>query len=103
MFYLSFSVNYFEVGVVFNVIPFCFSMVVCFSGVQLYDNVVDKAQKAFETWRMVPAPKRGDIVRQIGDALRNAKDSLAKLVTLVEIIIIIIFDGVYMCFEAFFL
>jgi aldehyde dehydrogenase (NAD+) len=49
---------------------------------QLYERVVGVAQKAFEGWKMVPAPKRGDIVRQIGDELRKAKEALARLVTL---------------------
>jgi aldehyde dehydrogenase (NAD+) len=47
-----------------------------------YDAVVRDTAKAFEQWRMVPAPKRGEIVRQIGDALREAKDELGTLVTL---------------------
>lgn len=47
-----------------------------------YELVVRKAQEAFKIWREVPAPKRGEIVRQIGLALRDAKDDLGKLVTL---------------------
>jgi aldehyde dehydrogenase (NAD+) len=47
-----------------------------------YEKVISKAQEAFETWRMVPAPKRGEIVRQIGLELRKYKDDLAALVTL---------------------
>src|SRR5580693_3198335 len=47
-----------------------------------YDAVVDRAQQAFSTWRMVPAPGRGEIVRQLGNALREAKDDLGMLVTL---------------------
>jgi aldehyde dehydrogenase (NAD+) len=46
-----------------------------------YDRVVKKSQEAFREWRMVPAPKRGDIVRQIGLALRKYKDPLGKLVS----------------------
>lgn len=46
-----------------------------------YEAVVSKATEAFKTWRMVPAPKRGEIVRQIGDALREKKDALGKLVS----------------------
>ncbi len=45
-----------------------------------YENVVKTAQDAFEVWRKMPAPKRGEIVRQIGDALRRHKDDLGKLV-----------------------
>src|SRR3546814_4983971 len=39
------------------------------------------AQKAFPTWRAYPAPKRGDIVRQIGDRLRRQKEDLGALVS----------------------
>jgi aldehyde dehydrogenase (NAD+) len=47
-----------------------------------YAKVVDDAARAFEKWRDVPAPKRGEIVRQIGDALRAKKEPLAALVSL---------------------
>jgi aldehyde dehydrogenase (NAD+) len=47
-----------------------------------YKKVVDKAQEAFKKWRMKPAPKRGEIVRQIGNRLREYKEPLGKLVTL---------------------
>jgi aldehyde dehydrogenase (NAD+) len=47
-----------------------------------YESVVQKAQEAFNIWRKMPAPARGEIVRQIGLALREAKDDLGKLVTL---------------------
>lgn len=46
-----------------------------------YEAVVMQAQVAFETWRMMPAPKRGEIVRQLGNELRKQKDSLGKLVS----------------------
>lgn len=46
-----------------------------------YDAVVEKAQTAFEEWRMWPAPKRGEVVRQIGEALRREKQALGKLVS----------------------
>lgn len=46
-----------------------------------YDKVVLTAVKAFEAWRMVPAPKRGEIVRQIGVALRSNKEMLGRLVS----------------------
>ena len=46
-----------------------------------YDTCVETAQAAFVEWRSWPAPKRGDIVRQIGDALRENKDNLGKLVS----------------------
>lgn len=47
-----------------------------------YDAVVSSAVEAFRTWRLVPAPKRGEIVRQIGEELRASKDDLGALVTL---------------------
>jgi aldehyde dehydrogenase (NAD+) len=46
-----------------------------------YEQVVAKAQEAFVEWRKLPAPKRGDIVRQIGDALRVYKEPLGRLVS----------------------
>jgi len=47
-----------------------------------YQFVIEKARAAFEKWRMVPAPVRGQIVRKIGDILREYKDPLGQLVTL---------------------
>jgi aldehyde dehydrogenase (NAD+) len=47
-----------------------------------YDDVLWDAVKTFERWRMEPAPKRGEIVREIGEELRAAKDELGSLVTL---------------------
>lgn len=46
-----------------------------------YHEVVKKAKDAFKEWRMVPAPKRGEIVRQIGLELRKYKEPLGKLVS----------------------
>lgn len=46
-----------------------------------YEAVVAKAQEAFAIWRTWPAPKRGEIVRQIGEALRTYKEPLGKLVS----------------------
>ncbi len=46
-----------------------------------YETVVKKATQAFAEWRLWPAPKRGEIVRQVGDALRANKESLGKLVS----------------------
>ena len=47
-----------------------------------YEYVIKKAQEAFKIWRAVPAPVRGEIVRQIGLALREKKEALGALVTL---------------------
>lgn len=46
-----------------------------------YEIIVSKAQEAFTEWRIWPAPKRGEIVRQIGEALRSKKEALGKLVS----------------------
>lgn len=47
-----------------------------------YEMVIAKAQEAFSEWRKWPAPRRGEIVRQIGEALRERKAELGYLVTL---------------------
>jgi L-aminoadipate-semialdehyde dehydrogenase len=47
-----------------------------------YEAVVRAAEEAFTTWRMVPAPQRGEIVRQLGEELRAHKDALGRLVSL---------------------
>lgn len=46
-----------------------------------YENVVQKSVEAFKVWRKVPAPKRGEVVRQIGNALRDYKTDLGTLVS----------------------
>ncbi|MFH1845008.1 MAG: aldehyde dehydrogenase family protein [bacterium] len=47
-----------------------------------YDRVMKQSQQAFLVWRELPAPKRGEIVRQVGEALRAKKDVLGALVSL---------------------
>ncbi len=47
-----------------------------------YDQVVRAAQTAFEAWRMWPAPKRGLVVRDLGNALRAKQEALGELVSL---------------------
>jgi len=47
-----------------------------------YERVVRSTQEAFKVWRKVPAPKRGEIVRQLGVELRKLKQPLGKLVTI---------------------
>ena len=47
-----------------------------------YDTVVDQAVQAFDRWRMVPAPRRGLIVREIGEELRRHKNELGALVSI---------------------
>jgi aldehyde dehydrogenase (NAD+) len=49
---------------------------------ETYDQIVAQAVSAFETWRMVPAPKRGELVRDLGNALREMKEPLGDLVSL---------------------
>lgn len=52
------------------------------AGGQDYEKIVSESAEVFERWRMVPAPKRGQVVREIGDELRSFKDDLGTLVTL---------------------
>jgi aldehyde dehydrogenase (NAD+) len=51
------------------------------AGEEDYEQVVARAQEAFEEWRMIPAPKRGEVVRQIGNALRERKRDLGAIVS----------------------
>jgi aldehyde dehydrogenase (NAD+) len=46
-----------------------------------YQQAINKAKEAFAEWRTWPAPKRGEIVRQVGEALRAKKEPLGKLVS----------------------
>lgn len=46
-----------------------------------YEKLMGQAQQAFVQWRNVPAPKRGEVVRQIGNALRESKHELGQLVS----------------------
>jgi aldehyde dehydrogenase (NAD+) len=46
-----------------------------------YEQVVRSAEAAFKEWRMWPAPRRGEVVRQLGEALRQYKEPLGKLVS----------------------
>ena len=47
-----------------------------------YEACVERAADAFQRWRVIPAPQRGEMVRQLGNALREAKSDLGLLVTL---------------------
>ena len=49
--------------------------------IEEYENCIQQAEKAFVEFRAVPAPKRGEMVRQLGDALREKKSALGKLVS----------------------
>ncbi len=46
-----------------------------------YETMVTKAQEAFAIWRQWPAPRRGEIVRQMGEELRRQKENLGRLVS----------------------
>jgi len=46
-----------------------------------YEKIIQTAEAAFKQWRMMPAPQRGEIVRQVGEALRKYKEPLGKLVS----------------------
>lgn len=48
---------------------------------QAYETVIATAEEAFRKWRNWPAPKRGEVVRQIGEALRAKKEPLGRLVS----------------------
>jgi aldehyde dehydrogenase (NAD+) len=54
---------------------------VCVTSRAQYEEVVEQASKAFEYWRNVPAPKRGEVVRALGNAFRNYKSDLGQLVS----------------------
>jgi len=47
-----------------------------------YETIVKRAQEAFKVWRTTPAPRRGEAVRLVGEALRKHKDALGSLVSL---------------------
>ena len=47
-----------------------------------YNNIIKKSSDAFREWRQVPAPERGQLVRKMGDALRDYKDNLGSLVSM---------------------
>ncbi|MBU1010537.1 MAG: aldehyde dehydrogenase family protein [Bacteroidetes bacterium] len=46
-----------------------------------YETIMEKAQEAFKVWRMIPAPERGDIVRQMGNEFRRYKEDLGRMVS----------------------
>jgi aldehyde dehydrogenase (NAD+) len=46
-----------------------------------FEKIITASRQAFLKWRMVPAPKRGEVVRQIGNELRNKKEALGILVS----------------------
>lgn len=50
--------------------------------VQDYETIIDKAQQCFLSWRQVPAPVRGNLIREIAEELRKHKDALGSLVSM---------------------
>src|SRR5579862_280427 len=52
------------------------------ASIEDYEAIVRRALRTFDRWRMLPAPQRGEIVREIGDELRKAKQELGRMVTL---------------------
>ena len=46
-----------------------------------YEKIITTSENAFRQWRMLPAPQRGEIIRQVGEALRRYKEPLGKLVS----------------------
>lgn len=52
------------------------------AGKENYEQIVEAAHNGFLKWRKMPAPKRGEIIRQIGEALRKNKDALGSLVSI---------------------
>jgi aldehyde dehydrogenase (NAD+) len=52
------------------------------AGPEAYDRVLAEADRTFQTWRMMPPPKRGEVVRDLGNALREMKEPLGELASL---------------------
>ncbi len=52
------------------------------AGLDDYNEVAEAAREGFFTWRMLPAPRRGEIVRQLGEELRRHKKALGRLISL---------------------
>jgi aldehyde dehydrogenase (NAD+) len=52
------------------------------ASLQDYEHLIIEAEKSFLSWRTLPAPKRGEIIRQIGEILREKKDELGSLISL---------------------
>ena len=47
-----------------------------------YNDLVKASKEAHRKWRLIPAPQRGDVIRQFGNELRNEKNELAKIITI---------------------
>src|SRR5690349_12759060 len=55
---------------------------VCTAKAEEYEQAIRAASSAFQQWQLLPAPKRGELIRQFGNALRKSKRELGRLVTL---------------------
>ncbi|MBN09636.1 MAG: aldehyde dehydrogenase family protein [Flavobacteriaceae bacterium] len=51
------------------------------ASIEDYESIIEKAEYGFKIFRKIPAPKRGELVRQFGDELRSQKENLGKLVS----------------------
>ena len=47
-----------------------------------YNRIIEQSQDVWKRWRMLPAPKRGEIIREVGDALRAHKEDLGALISM---------------------
>ena len=50
-----------------------------------HDELVNTSKEAQKKWRLIPAPKRGEIIREFGNELRNQKADLARVLSLIHI------------------
>ena len=46
-----------------------------------YNDLIKASKEAHRKWRLIPAPKRGDIIREFGNELRSEKNNLSKIIT----------------------
>jgi aldehyde dehydrogenase (NAD+) len=76
------SVKVYEGGDLSVYTPIDGSVIGAVATAKSVDSSVEVAQTAFKHWRLVPAPRRGEVVRQFGNILRDNKHALAALVTL---------------------
>src|SRR5919109_2963077 len=73
-----------EAGVLSSICPASGEVIasVNLCSVEDYETVIERSRQAFKEWRMVPAPRRGEVVRGIAEVLREKKDALGTLVAL---------------------
>ncbi len=73
-----------EAGLIRSVNPATDELIaeVCAASAEDYQRVIEESRTVFKEWRMVPAPRRGEAVRLVTEALRQNKDALGSLVSL---------------------